>query len=183
MKKDNVALRRQGDVNKEEKKLRIQTLDAPVYEVKQDSEWYKAARKRQEDMDKFFDAFKERYGTSEGFGFYHPEYFGVHYGTEAYEIFKDEIVKNSDKNGMFSIKKRSKYFKEIRSMLAQIEQVSPFAAHDQFGLNNLSSSQWLGDRWFFEVKRPEEVKGDSVTPIDYKDYLKIVMERLDEEEA
>ncbi|TWL25276.1 hypothetical protein CHCC16736_4159 [Bacillus licheniformis] len=43
----------------------------------------------------------------------------------------------------------------------------------------MTGRQWIDDRWFFGVKSEELVKGGSVVAIDYKDYLKIVMEHLD----
>ncbi|WP_243572777.1 hypothetical protein [Bacillus stercoris] len=156
----------------------MQTLDAPIYEVKQESDWYKSEKKRKEDINLFFDKFEEKYGVKEGFSFYHSEYFGVYEGTEAYEIFKNDIVKNPV-DGFYAIKKRSKYFKEIKAMIEQIEKVNPFRSHDELGLNNMTGRQWIGDRWFFGVKTEQLVKGDSVVAIDYKEYLKIVMEHLD----
>lgn len=64
-------------------------------------------------------------------------------------------------------------------MIEQIEEVSPFMSHDELGLNNMTGRQWIDDRWFFGVKSEQLVKGDSVVAIDYKEYLKIVMEHLD----
>ena len=157
----------------------MQTLDAPVYEVKQDSNWHKLKVKQIKDRENFFDAFENKFGFKEGFSFYHSEYFGVYGGTEAYEFFKNELVKNADKNNWYAFKKRSKYFKEIKGILGQIEEVSPFKSHDALGLNNVTASQWLGDRWFFGVKNEKHVKGDEVTPVDYKDYLNLVMSNLD----
>ncbi|MCM3413552.1 hypothetical protein [Metabacillus litoralis] len=156
----------------------MQTLDAPIYEINQDSEWYKSALKRSEDINKFFMKFEEKYGIKEGFSFYHSEYFGVYEGTEAHDFFKGEILKNP-KDGFYPFKKRSKYFDEIKSLIEDIEDVSPFKAHDVLGLNNISGSQWLGDRWFFGVKHKKYIKGDEVTSVDYKEYLKAVMNELD----
>ena len=157
----------------------MQTLDAPIYEVKQDSTWYKSKIKQRNDRDGFFDAFEKRFGFKEGFSFYHSEYFGVYGDTEAYKFFKDELVKKAYKNNWYAFKKRSKYFKEIKELLGQIEELSPFISHDVLGLNNVTASQWLGDRWFFGVKSEKHVKGDEVVPIDYKEYLNLVMSRLD----
>ncbi|EHA30653.1 hypothetical protein BSSC8_22380 [Bacillus subtilis subsp. subtilis str. SC-8] len=42
---------------------RMQTLDAPIYEVKQESDWYKSEKKRKEDINSFFDKFEEKYGV------------------------------------------------------------------------------------------------------------------------
>ncbi|MGG0052966.1 hypothetical protein [Bacillus atrophaeus] len=164
-------------LNKKENES-MQTLDAPIYEVKQESEWYKSEKKRKEDINSFFDRFEEKYGIKEGFSFYHSEYFGVYKGTEAYEVFKDDIVKNPV-NGFYAIKKRSKHFKEIKAMIEQIEKVNPFNSHDELGLNNMTGRQWIDDRWFFGVKSAQFVKGDSVVAIDYKEYLNIVMDNLD----
>ncbi|ATO28927.1 hypothetical protein C6370_20145 [Bacillus atrophaeus] len=156
----------------------METLDAPIYEIKQESDWYKTEKKRREDINKFFDKFEETYGINKGFSFYHSEYFGVRAGTEAYDFFKDEVVKNPTKAGFYAFKKRSKYFTDIRSMLEQIEEVNPFKGHDVFGRNNITASQWVGDRWFFGVRDEKRVEGEEATPIDFKDYLKIILERL-----
>lgn len=37
----------------------MQTLNAPIYEVKQDSDWYKAEKKRKEGINAFFDKFEK----------------------------------------------------------------------------------------------------------------------------
>jgi len=157
----------------------MQTLDAPIYEVKQSSGWYKSKIKHRSDINDFFDAFEKKFGFKEGFSFYHFEYFGVYGGTEVYEFFKNELVKNADKDNWYAFKKRSKYFKEIKELIEQIEKVNPFKLHDVLGLDNVSASQWLDDRWFFGVKNEKHVKGDEVVPIDYKDYLSLVMSSLD----
>ncbi|MDW8515095.1 hypothetical protein [Priestia flexa] len=156
----------------------MQTLDAPVYEVNPESDWYKSASRRKEDITNFFNKFEEKYGVKEGFSFYTSEYFGVYEGTEAYELFKNDILKKQ-KDGFYPFKKRSKHFREIKTLIDQIEKVNPFKTHDVLGLNNISASQWVGDRWFFGVKHKEYVKGNEVTPIDYKEYLKVVMNTLE----
>lgn len=157
----------------------MKTLDAPVYQVKQDSDWYKSVIKQKEEVRAFFKDFKDKYGVREGFGFYHTEYFGAHKGTEAYDFFKDEVLKNPTKDGFYAFKKRSKYFKEIKEMLEKIELSDPFKSHDVLGLNNVSASQWLGDKWFFQVKDENLVKSDEVVPVDFKEYLAVVMDKLD----
>jgi hypothetical protein len=158
----------------------MQTLDAPIFEVKQDSDWYKRKRKQQEDIEVFFKTIKEKYGLVDGFGYYHSDFFGIHYGTEDYKNFKNELLKNPHEGDFHPFKKRSKYYKEIKGLLNNIEDISPFKPHDTFGLNNLNSSQWIGDRWFYSVKNAERIKRhDEITPVDYKDYLKIVMNALD----
>ncbi len=156
----------------------MQALDAPIYEVKPDSQWYKSQKKRRSDIDEFFKKVKEQFNLGEGFGFYHSEYFGVHYGTPEYEQYKSEVVKNGDK-GFHAFKKRSTYYKPIKELLEQIEKVSPFKAHDTFGLNNVSASQWINGRFFYGVKNEQLIKvHDEVTPVDYKDYLQVVMDNI-----
>ncbi|WP_137743386.1 hypothetical protein [Robertmurraya siralis] len=157
----------------------METLDSPVFEVKQDSEWYKAQVRRRNDINKFFDAFEEKYGVRKGFSFYHPDYFGVYGDTETYEVFKNELVKNPTKDNWYAFKKRSKYYKEIKSLLVNIEEVSPFKAHDVLGLNNVVAGQWINGRWFYQIKKEDLVKSDEVTPIDYKEYLKYVMDNIE----
>jgi hypothetical protein len=156
----------------------MQTLDAPVYEVKQDSEWYKAAIKRNKDINDFFKKVNEEYFKDNGFVFYHSEWFGIQADSEDFETYKDELLKNPEKNGVHIFKKRSKYFNIFKELIEQIEEISPFKPHDALGMNNISASQWIGDRWFFGVKHEKLVKGDEVVPVDYKDYLKLVMSKL-----
>lgn len=163
----------------------MQTLDAPVYEVNQYSEWYKNKVAEMEAGNRFFDELENKYGIREGFGYYHSEFFGIHAGTDAFEKFRSELLKNPHENSDFyPFKKRSKYFKEIKELLESInvERVSPFYAHDVFGLNNVKANHWIGERWFYQVKNIEFIKRhDEITPIDYKEYLNIVMTHLDKE--
>lgn len=158
----------------------MQTLAAPVYEVNQDSEWYKKMQKRNKDINKFFKDINEEFGFEDnGFSFYHSEYFGVSAHSKDYEKFKDELLKNPESNGMHPFRKRSKYYQIFKKKIEQIEDISPFKSHDVFGTNNISASQWVKDRWFFGVKNEEYVKGDEVSPIVFKEYLKVLMEVLD----
>ncbi|MEL3959458.1 hypothetical protein NST17_20110 [Caldifermentibacillus hisashii] len=158
----------------------MKTLDAPVYEIKQDSEWYKKEIKRQKDTDNFFKILIDKYGIGRGFAFLHSEYFGVYEGTEAFKLLKDDVLKNGDKNGFHSFKKKSKYYEPIKYLIEQIEKISPFKTHDVFGLNNVKATQWVGDRWFFQIKNEELIKNkEEIFPIEYKEYLKVVMENLD----
>jgi hypothetical protein len=157
----------------------MSALDSPVYEVKQDSEWYKSEVKREQDIKNFFEKINSEYFCDNGFSFYHSEYFGVNYKSKDYEKYRDEVTKNPNKDGVHTFKKRSKHFKIFKEMIEQIEFSSPFKRHDVFGLNNLTASQWLGDRWFFGVKHEKFVKGEEVEPIDYKEYLKLLLEAQD----
>ncbi len=162
----------------------MQTLDSPVYEVKQDSQWYKDTIETREKRAEFFETLNKDYFQDNGFAFYHDEYFGVYGSSRDYETYKDELKKNPDKNGIYIFKKRSKHYQVFSEMLKEVEKKDdPFKRMDVFGLNNTKASQWINGRWFWQVKDLSQVKGDEVEPIDYKDYLKICMEQIDKEKA
>lgn len=160
----------------------METLDAPVFEVKQDSEWYKETAKRKEAQKEFFKEVNEEYFTDNGFVFYHEEYFGIDGDSKDYEMYKSELKKHPDKNNIYIFKKRSKYYPIFKEKLAKFQnKYSPFKAHDVLGMNNMTASQWVDGRWFYGVKNADQVEGREVEPIDYKEYLKIVMDALEEE--
>jgi hypothetical protein len=156
----------------------MHTLNAPVYEVKQDSDWYKSQVKRDSEIKEFFKKINSEYFKDNGFSFYHSEWFGVQANSLDYETYKNEVMKNPNRDGVHIFKKRSKYFPLFKELLDSIEDKSPFKSHDVLGLNNISGSHWVGDRWFFGVKHEKFVKGDEVVPINYKEYLKVVMDTL-----
>lgn len=156
-----------------------ETLSSPVYEVKKESEWYRQMKEMKEKQKEFFTKINEEYFEDNGFSYYHSEYFGVQADSKDYEKYKDEVVKNPKDNGFHAFKKRSKYYPIFREMLKEIPERDPFKSHDVLGLNNISGSQWIGDRWFFGVKHEKYVKGDEVEPVAYKEYLKAVMDVMD----
>lgn len=159
----------------------MKTLDSPVYEVDQNSEWFKANIQEKERLKQIFKEFEEKYGTSHGFGIYHEEYFGVKHGTPAFEIFKDDLKKNADnEHGFHSFKIRTQSYKDIKEMVKGFEKTSSFKSHDVFGFNNATRSHWVKDRWFYQVNDPELVTSDEVKSINYKDYLDLVMETIEE---
>ncbi|WP_143804809.1 hypothetical protein [Paraliobacillus ryukyuensis] len=158
----------------------MQTLDSPVFEVKQDSKWYKNTIERERKRKEFFKKINSTYFKDNGFAYYHDEHFGVQGESDDYEAYKDELKKNSDKNGVYIFKKRSKYFDIFSEILKEVEKNNdPFKRMDVLGMNNAKGSQWLGDRWFFSVKNESEVVGKEVEKMNYKDYLKVVMEHTD----
>lgn len=160
----------------------MNTLDSPVYEVKQNSQWYKDVMQREEDIERVFREINKEYGfENDGFTYYHPDYFGVFAESKDYEKFKEHLLKNPNSDDIYIFKKRSPYYSDIKKKLETIREVSPFKKHDQFGVNNLKRSQWIGDRWFFSVKKEELVKGEEVVAVDYKEYLTLVMDELDKE--
>lgn len=162
--------------------MMTQPIDAPVYEVKQDSEWYIETKARLQREDEFFKEINSTYFEDRGFAYYHAEHFGVDGKSKDYEKYKDELLKNPDKNGIYIFKKKSKYVPIFKEMIAKVGEKNPFKSHDVFGVNNLKYSQWIGDRWFFSVKNEEYIKDpkEEVQPIEYKEYLKVVMDSLDE---
>lgn len=160
----------------------MKTLDAPVYEIKQNSEWYISTVKRRLQIKEFFQKVNSEYFTDNGFSFYTSEHFGIQGCSKDYETYKDEVMKNPNKDGVHIFKKRLKFYELFKGMIEQIEETNPFKSTDVFGLNNLSASQWIGERWFFGVRNSEYIKdkeSKEITSIEYKDYLKIVMENLD----
>lgn len=160
----------------------MQPIDAPVYEVKQDSEWYQTRIKRKSQTKEFFNKVNSKYFKDSGFVFYHSEYFGVQGDSADYETYKEELLKNPNKDGVYIFKKRSHYYKILNELLEKIEKESPFKVHDVFGLNNVSYSQWIKRRWFFSVKNEnliKDVKHKEIAPVNYKEYLQLVMDSLE----
>jgi hypothetical protein len=161
----------------------MKTLDEHIYEVNQDSDWYKKKDKQFDDINNFYRIIKEKYGFEEGFVFYHSEYFGIEYGTPDYEKFKDELLKNSNKDGIHIFKKKSKFNQIMKGLLDEVEEISPFKVHDTFGLNNTRGSQWVNGRWFFSIEDPENINQfGEISSVEFKDYLKVVMDALEKEE-
>jgi len=160
----------------------METLNSPVYEVRQDSEWYKNHMERKRLIKDFFRNVNSTYFKDSGFSFYHSTCFGIQGYSADYETYKSELLKNPNKDGVHLFKKKSKYFNIFREMLEPIGDPNPFKIHDVFGLNNAKASQTLKGRWFFEVGNENLIKDKEhkeITPIDYKEYLTFVMENLD----
>ncbi|AUJ23147.1 hypothetical protein [Virgibacillus dokdonensis] len=165
----------------------MQTLDAPVFEVRQDSDWYKEEIERREKTKEFFNKIQNGYIQDNGFAFYHESHFGIYADSKDYEIYKSELTKHPDKNGIYTFKKRSTHYKLFKEMLDDIPRISPFKPHDVFGLNNMNQSQWVGDRWFYSVKDenkiPQESIGIKIEPISYKKYLEIIVGIIEDNEG
>ena len=157
----------------------MQTLDAPVYEVNQTSTWYKKKIKQMEDQRRVFKKLNTQYFQDGGFSYYHSEHFGVAGQSKDFETYKDEVRKNPDKNGVHIFKVRSPHFPIFKALLEEIEEISPFKTHDVFGLNNVEASQWLGEKWFFQVKHEDLIKEPEILTLwNYTDYLQHVMDFL-----
>lgn len=182
----------------------MQTLSEPLFELNPESESYKKFKAKKDAQPRINEIFKSvanefDYEIKE-FAFYGSGGFGFYYGTNGYEKFKDELVKNADKNNVHKFKVSSKTFKQMSPKFVEIDNilhtVSPFALHDIFGLNNLTASQWIGDRFFVEVKNADRTKEllvsdrrkknfevEPVKEITYKEYLQLVMNELENEEV
>lgn len=163
----------------------LSALSEPVFKLNQDSEIYKNIKKRKDrqvEIDKLIDGIANEYGfDAKEFNYYNSNRFGFLEQSEAFEKFKDNLTKNSDRNGVFTFKKNTKCFKEISEMMKGIDEihnlVSPFALHDVFGLNNVNRSQWIKDGYFVEVKDSKRAKlSKSATEVDYKEYLELLLQ-------
>lgn len=158
----------------------MNTLDAPIFEVSQDSQWYKDEVKLRKNQKDFFKTINKEYFSDNGFIYYHSEHFGIDGNSADYNTYKEELKKNKDKNGVYIFKKKSKYYPIFKEMISNIGEKDPFKAHDVFGSNNMNYSQWVGNRWFYGVHSPELVKSNEVIPVEYKDYLQVVMDNIQE---
>jgi hypothetical protein len=182
--------------------MKMQTLDAPLYELNQESEHYKTLKEVKDSrpfINSILEEIEKEHGFEAGeFVYYGAIGFGFYRSSKNFEEFKKELMKNPDRNGVYMFKKSSKIYKAIHPKMIQIteieEKVSPFALHDIFGFNNVKASQWVGDRYFVGVKSAERTEQDldtkqrgerySVEPvkeIEYKEYLSLIMEALNKE--
>ena len=174
----------------------MQTLSEPLYEINQESEYYKKAKWKKDQnkrINEIIDELANELGfDGEEFRFYGSGGFGFEYNSNGYEKFKDQLTKNPDSNGIYTFKKSSKTYKIANPKLIEIDKiqqsVSPFALHDIFGWNNLKASQWIDDRLFIEVKNSEvtvkKIMSESrskqypiepVKEIPYKEYLQLIL--------
>lgn len=178
----------------------MQTLSEPLFEVNPECDYYKRVKRKKDNEPKvdqiFKDVANEFNYEYKDFAYYGCRGFGFYGGTESYKKFKDDLTKKADRNGIHTFKLTSKLFKEISPKFSEVDDMlktgSPFDLHDIFGWNNLSASQWIGDRLFVEVKkaertdellnsdkRRERFEVEPVMKINYKDYLKLIMKELD----
>lgn len=184
----------------------MKTLDAPLYEVNQESTFYKNSLEKRNyhlKISVVIGEIAEAYGfDQDDFRYYGPFGFGFLGSSDAYDLMKEHLVKNSDRNGVYTFKKISKPYKDISARLLSIPEINfnPFQAHDVFGANNLIASQWVEERLFYGVKvaseteyavtkRAESAKEqgkeyvEAVVSIDHKDYLRLILDKLEKDEA
>ncbi|WP_143804728.1 hypothetical protein [Paraliobacillus ryukyuensis] len=175
----------------------MQTLDSPVFELNKESDYYKKIKEVKDSqpiINEILDQVASKLEIDpKEFLYYNAGGFGFEKYTDSYMKYQDKLTKNPDRNGVHTFKRSTNEFKEISSMINEIDKikktVNPFALHDIFGFNNLKASQWIGDRFFVGVKSEErtmgnveERKNQSIEPvkdISYKEYLKLVMEHTD----
>lgn len=178
----------------------MQTLSEPLFEVNPECDYYKLVKRKKDNEPKVDQIFKDvanEFGYDyNDFAYYGCSGFGFYGGTKSYEKFKSDLTKKADRNGIHTFKLTSKIFKLISPKFSEVDDLlksgSPFTIHDIFGWNNLKASQWIGDRLFFEVKnvdqtekllnaenRRERFEIEPVMKINYKNYLELVMEKLD----
>ena len=154
------------------------TLDAPVYELKKDSEWHRAKTEYLAGKRKFYKEIEKDFPDN-GFTYYHDSYFGVLGQSKDYETYKDHLRKNADKNGVYIFKKTSPLWKVYHEKLKEfVDLEDSFKSHDVFGWNNVKVGQRVGDRYFYSIKIPESITdpNNEVEPIEYADYLQVVMD-------
>lgn len=155
-------------------------LSAPVYEVRQDSEWYQQKFKRRQLLADFFKEINNTYFKDNGFSFYSSTRFGVHKDSRDFEMYKNELKKQPTEHGVHLFKENTVHYKVFKELLQQIGDDDPFKSHNVFGINNISKQQWVGDRWFFGVKDESQIEGNEAQAIDYKKYLTILMENMED---
>ncbi|MFY0516437.1 hypothetical protein ACOMCU_01210 [Lysinibacillus sp. UGB7] len=183
----------------------MQTLDAPLYEVDQESIFYKHSLEKRDYHEKLsmvIGEIAEAYGfNGNDFRYYGPYKFGFLGSSDAYDLTQEHLVKNEDRNGVYAFRKSSKPYKDISARLLSVPEINfnPFEVHDVFGSNNLIASQWVGDRLFYGVKDASQTEDvvakraasakehgktyvEPVVKIDHKDYLKLIIAALEEKE-
>lgn len=177
----------------------MEALSEPLFEINQDSDYYKKIKEVKDArprINKVLQEIGEELGfDSKEFAYYGSAGFGFYGNSTAFDKFENELTKKPDRNGVYLFKKRTSSYKKISPKLLELEKinrsVSPFALHDIFGLNNLKASQWVGDRYFVEVKSasvtrdkvssPERIKQYAIEPVkemEYKQYLLLVVEEI-----
>lgn len=156
------------------------TLNAPVYEVNPESEWYKSSLAKLQRQKEFFKKINSMYFDDNGFSYYNTKVFGIKGNSKDYEKYKEELLKNPDSRGIYLFKKRSKYYAIFNEMLMKVEDKNRFKSHEVFGINNITGRQWIGERWFFGVEKEEDVEGEEAVLVNYREYLEAVMDATKE---
>lgn len=181
----------------------LKTLNEPLFEINQDSEFFKRSNERREKqtrVNEILDEVAIRIGCAvKEFNYYGSQSFGFMHDSEGYLKFRNELTKNSDRNGLYTFKKSSKTFKLVSPMMEEIDDirniVSPFELHHVVGMNNAVATQWIAGRMFVGVKdievaryeitklgRMKEYPVEPLKPIEYHEYLKLFLEATAKQE-
>lgn len=185
----------------------MQTLQGPVYEIHQESDYYKVVKERKDSnvrVNEILNGIAKEFGFDVAeFFYYGSGGFGFERYSKGFEKFDIHLTKMADRNGIHTFKRNSIPYKKISKLLKEVDEiegkVDRFALHDIFGFNNLSASQWVGDRYFVGAKSEEVVLErmearklkvaskdgvrfiEPIAQISYRDYLLAVAESLAKE--
>lgn len=160
-------------------------LSGKIYEIDQNSKLYENYKTRREEQLEFIKRVRAEYqDLTSDFAFFDGKTFGIVVGSELEEKYGKELVLK-EKNGFRQFKKTSPMYKKIVAIGKEVfvYEFNPFALIDEFGPNNSYGNQWIGERWFYAVKRPEEVQGIGSTEIAATEYMKVFQKVLEEDEA
>src|SRR5690625_4599184 len=106
----------------------MSALSEPLYELDQESKYYKNLKKRkdtQSQVDDIIEKIAETYGfESKDFAYYHAKHFGFMSGTSSVEKFREHLTKNSDRNGVYTFKKNTKFYKEISEKMNEVDSIN-----------------------------------------------------------
>lgn len=176
----------------------MKTLNSPLFEVNQESDYYKKVKDRHDKNSRVNEILAEVAKTLEvnldEFSYYSSSRFGFSKYTAAFDKYKEQLTKNADRNGIHTFKMKTPGLKLIGPMLKEIDEINssnnPFEIHDIFGWNNLTASHWIEDRLFIEVIDEEITKKlltsldrktryevEPIKEISYKEYMSLALEK------
>lgn len=165
----------------------MEALSAPIFELRKDCDWYKEKVKRKEKINRAYEIIKERdYFPSGEFALYNPTTFGIPGNSEDVDTYRSQLLKNADSNGIYRFRKKSQMYKDINELFKGTDIKDPFKSHDTFGVNNVRFTQWLGDRFFVQVKNADVTRGNKtalqneIREVPYAEYLKVLQEKVSE---
>lgn len=176
----------------------MKTLSSPLFEVNQESDYYKKVKDRHDKSSRVNEILAEVAKTLEinldEFSYYSSSRFGFSKYTAAFDKYQEQLTKNADRHGIHTFKMKTTGLKLVSPMLKEIDEINrsnnPFDIHAIFGLNNLAASHWIEERLFFEVKDEEVTKKLLTSPdrnkryeiepikeVSYKEYMLLALEK------
>lgn len=175
----------------------MKTLNAPVFELSPENDYYKVLKgihDAQPRVNAIFKATAEKYGyDASELKFYSAHTFGFGRYSKETLNFDGHLKKHANQNGVLVFKRASSIYKKMAADFQEIDAITkdlnPFTLHEIFGFNNLRDMQWLGDRFFVEVKSAEATQlamqstnrhydTEPVLPIAYEAYLELVLRHI-----